>query len=76
MGGEEEIIRNYLSMDGVPTKDLRLRRSMARYLLGLVQKDRYMMGRSWSTMGKCLEPIMSKHLEMKLREIVVELEEK
>ena len=73
---EDEIIQNYLSMKGVPTKDLKLRRSMARYLLRLVEKDRYMMKRSWGTMGQCLEPIMSEYLETRLREIVTELQEK
>ena len=66
--------KNYLSMKGTPTRNLKLRRSMAKYLLRLVQEDRLRMSRFWYVNG--LEPIMSRYLETELKKILTKLEGK
>ena len=62
---------NYLSMKGIPTKNLKLRYSMTKYLLRLVVEERRRMRHFWY--ADSLEWIMTEYLESELRRIMDEL---
>ena len=71
-GCEMLMIEKYKSMKGVPTKNLKLRLSMAKYLLSLIRRDvRYPLS--------CPEPMkkaMIMDLGTRLKDIIKELEDK
>lgn len=73
-----EIKTNYLKMKGVPTRNLKLRHSMAKFLLRLVIEDRRRMahiaGYGWYV--DPLGPMMSDYLGNELQRIVKQLERK
>jgi hypothetical protein len=69
-----ELGKNYIQMKGVPTRNLKLRHSMAKYLLRLVMEDRRRMEHYWYV--NSLERIMSGYLESELRRLMRKLEGK
>ena len=71
---EADLKSEYLSMKGVPTRNLKLRHSMAKYLLRLVDEDRRRMSHFWY--ADCLEVIMSDYLGNELKRIMQRLEGK
>ena len=69
-----ELGKKYIQMKGVPTRSLKLRHSMAKYLLRLVMEGRRRMEHYWYV--NALEPIMSHYLESELRRLMKKMEGK
>jgi hypothetical protein len=67
----DQLKRNYLSMKGIPIKNLKLRYSMAKYLLKLIEAEKRRMEHFWYP--EALEWIMTAYLEAELTRIMSEL---
>ena len=73
-GFEMLMIENYKSMKGVPTKNLKLRLSMAKYLLDLIRKD--VRGHDPSWYPEPMRKAMIMDIGTRLKDIIKELEGK